>query len=116
MRQLESSGVSTNLALIFADCCRENKINSQIEAGIQTNCSFYPTEPLYSTQKPLGQPLPIEFNNITGKGIQLEKYFQDKLNAKGKPWGDYILIEMSQFFIQNQSDQSEKFVGQQERK
>ena len=72
------------MALIFADCCRENKINSQIENGLQTNCSFYPTEPLYSTQQPLGQPIPVEFNNVTGSGIQLEKYFQDKLNAKGK--------------------------------
>ena len=35
--------------------------------------------------KPLGQSLPIEFNNQTGDGIQLEKYFNDKLNAKGKP-------------------------------
>ena len=60
-------------------------MEDQINRGDRTNCSVYPAESLYPTAKPLGQSLPIEFNNQTGDGIQLEKYFNDKLNAKGKP-------------------------------
>ena len=65
------------MAVVFADCCSDDKVEKAKQSNQVSNCTLYP-----DNQTDLGNKIPAQFKGP--HGIQMEDYFSDKLNAKGK--------------------------------